>query len=87
MTTVSVVLYYWVLMAATLLLARTAGLADHNSTIIAIIVIVTLLYAGAVLISRSKGRKIEQKQENGTVKKSSGPTGAKHEKNRGKKHK
>lgn len=57
MTKVSVVLYYWILIAAALLFARTAGLADNDSAIIKIIIVLTILYVGVVMISLSMGKK------------------------------
>ncbi len=62
MTKVSVVLYFWVLVVATLLFAKTAGLAEDNEAIIKILVVVTILYVGVVMISRSKGRALEEKR-------------------------
>ncbi|QOX62262.1 hypothetical protein FRZ06_02260 [Anoxybacterium hadale] len=56
MTKVSVVLYYWILVAAALLFARTAGLADNNSAIIKILIVITILYVGVVMISLSLGK-------------------------------
>ena len=56
MTKVSVVLYYWILVAATLLFARTAGLADNNSAIIKILIVVTIIYVGVVMMSLSLGK-------------------------------
>lgn len=62
MTKVSVVLYYWILVVATLLFAKTAGLAEDNEAIIKILVVVTILYVGVVMISRSKGKALEEKR-------------------------
>lgn len=62
MTKVSVVLYYWILVAATLLFAKTAGLAENNEAIIKILVVVTILYVGVAMISRSKGKSREEKR-------------------------
>jgi L-asparagine transporter-like permease len=62
MTKVSVVLYYWVLVVATLLFAKTAGLAENNEAIIKILVVVTILYVGVVMISHSKGKALEEKR-------------------------
>ena len=56
MTKISVALYYWVLVAATLLFARIAGLADNDMAIIKILIVVTILYVGVVMISYSKGK-------------------------------
>lgn len=82
MTKVSVVLYYWILIAATLLLARTAGLADNNSAIVKILVVVTILYVGVVLISRSKGKEIEAKTERNGSKSRGAASGMKRKKKR-----
>jgi len=62
MTRVSVVLYYWVLVAAVLLFARTAGLADNNEAIIKILIVVTILYVGVAMISRQKGKALDEKR-------------------------
>lgn len=62
MTKVSVVLYYWILVAATLLFAKTAGLAENNEAVIKILIVVTILYVGVVMISRSKGKVLEEKR-------------------------
>ena len=62
MTKVSVVLYYWILVVATLLFAKTAGLAEDNEAIVKILVVVTILYAGVVMISRSMGKGMEEKR-------------------------
>ena len=56
MTKVSVVLYYWILVAAALLFARTAGLAENNTAIIKILIVITILYVGVVMISISLGK-------------------------------
>jgi L-asparagine transporter-like permease len=62
MTKVSVVLYYWILVAAVLLFARTAGLADNNAAIVKILIVVTILYVGVVMISRQKGKDRDEKR-------------------------
>ena len=62
MTKVSVVLYYWILVIAVLLFSKTAGLADNNEAIIKILVVTTILYAGVAMISRSKGRALDEKR-------------------------
>lgn len=62
MTKVSVVLYYWILVAAALLFARTAGLADNNTAIIKILIVITILYVGVVMISLSSGKNRTQEQ-------------------------
>ncbi len=62
MTKVSVVLYYWILVAATLLFVKTAGLAENNEAVIKIVVVITILYVGVVMISRSKGKALEEKR-------------------------
>lgn len=62
MTKVSLVLYYWILVVATLLFAKTYGLADNNMAIIKILVVVTILYVGVAMISRSKGKALEEKK-------------------------
>ncbi len=62
MTKVSVVLYYWILIAAVLLFTRTAGLAENNEAVIKIVIIATILYAGVVMLSRAKGKALEEKR-------------------------
>jgi len=62
MTKVSVVLYYWILVVAVLLFAKTAGLAEDNMAIIKILIVVTILYVGVAMISRSKGKALEVKR-------------------------
>ena len=62
MTKVSVVFYYWILVVAVLLFAKTAGLAENNTTIIKILIVVTILYIGIAMISRSKGKALEEKR-------------------------
>ncbi|MDF2654659.1 MAG: hypothetical protein K0R19_1133 [Bacillota bacterium] len=65
MTKVSVVLYYWILVAAALLFARTAGLADNNTAIIKILIVLTILYVGVVMISLSLGKNRAKEYGNG----------------------
>lgn len=62
MTKISVVLYYWILVIAVLLFAKTAGLAENNSAVIKILIVVTILYVGVALISRSKGKALDEKR-------------------------
>lgn len=62
MTRVSVVLFYWILIAAVLLFAKTGGLAENDSAVIKILIVATILYIGVVLISRSKGKALEEKR-------------------------
>lgn len=62
MTKVSVVLYYWILIAAVLLFTRTAGLAENNEAVIKIVIVATILYIGVVMISRSRGKVLEEKR-------------------------
>ncbi len=62
MTKVSVALYYWILVASVLLFARTMGLAENDAAIIKIIIVVTILYVGAVMITLNRGKKMVQKQ-------------------------
>jgi hypothetical protein len=62
MTKVSVVLYYWILVAAVLLFAKTAGLAENNEAIVKILIVTTILYVGVAMISRSRGKVLEEKR-------------------------
>lgn len=62
MTIISIVLYYWILVAAVLLFARTAGLADNDAAIVKILIVVTILYVGVVMIIRSKGKALDEKK-------------------------
>jgi L-asparagine transporter-like permease len=62
MTKVSVVLYYWILIAAVLLFARTAGLAENNEAVIKIVIITTILYVGIAMFSRAKGKALDEKR-------------------------
>lgn len=62
MTKVSAVLYYWILIAAVLLFAKIAGLADNNEAIIKILIVTTILYVGVVMISRSRGKALDEKR-------------------------
>lgn len=80
MTKVSVVLYYWILVAAALLFAKTAGLADNNSAIIKILIVVTILYIGVVLISHSKGKSMAAAQGKAQRNGKAVPNGAKRKK-------
>ncbi|HVI41659.1 MAG TPA: hypothetical protein VM577_13485 [Anaerovoracaceae bacterium] len=83
MTKVSVVLYYWILVVATLLFAKTYGLADNNTAIIKILVVVTILYVGVAMISRSRGKALEE--EKGTESQKNNPASSNFK--RQKKHK
>jgi len=76
MTRISVVLYYWILVAATLLFVRTAGLAENNEAVIKILIVVTILYVGIVMISRVKGKALEAKRA-AEEQKSSAPSSSK----------
>lgn len=58
MTKVSVVLYYWIAVIATLLFSKAAGIADNDMAIIKILIVVTILYVGIVMISYSKGKSL-----------------------------
>jgi L-asparagine transporter-like permease len=80
MTKVSVVLFYWVLVAAVLLFARTAGLAENNEAIIKILVVTTILYVGVAMISRSRGRALEEKRAAAGKSNTAGSPGAKRKK-------
>jgi len=62
MTKVSVVFYYWILVVAVLLFSKTAGLAENNAAVIKILIVVTILYIGIAMISRSKGKALEEKR-------------------------
>jgi hypothetical protein len=62
MTKVSVVLYYWILVVAVLLFAKTAGLAENNEAIVKILIVTTILYVGVAMISRSRGKVLEEKR-------------------------
>ena len=83
MTKVSVVLYYWILVIAVLLFAKTAGLAQNNEAIVKILIVTTILYVGAAMISRSRGRALDEKRAAAGTKNMAASTGA----NRKKKHK
>jgi len=65
MTKVSVVLYYWILVVAVLLFAKTAGLAENNTAVVKILIVVTILYVGVAMISRSKGKALDEKRAKG----------------------
>ena len=80
MNKVSIVLYYWILVAATLLFARTFGLSDNNSAIIKILIVITILYVGVVLITYSKGKKLVESQGKGKQKANSGIANTKRKK-------
>lgn len=82
MTKVSVVLYYWILVAAVLLFTRTAGLAENNEAVIKILIVTTILYAGIVMISRSRGRGMEEKRAAEGERKKTSAAGVKHKKKR-----
>ncbi len=82
MTKVSVVLYYWILVAAVLLFARTAGLADNNEAIIKILIVVTILYVGVAMISRQKGKALDEKRAQEERQGSAAAPGARRKKKR-----
>lgn len=69
MTKISVVLYYWIAVAATLLFAKTAGLAENDGTIIKILIVVTVLYVGIVMASYKRAAKQSGNQGGGSGKK------------------
>ena len=85
MTKISITLYYWILIIATLLFAKTAGLADNNSAIIKILIVVTILYVGVVLIVHSKGKALAEKRSRDWQKNNSADPGAKRKRNANKK--
>lgn len=85
MTKVSVVLYYWILIAAVLLFTKTAGLAENNEAVIKIIAVATILYVGLAMISRSRGKALEQKDDVEGDKKNPSGSGAKRKKKNKKK--
>ena len=68
MTKISIVLYYWILVAASLLFAKTAGLMDNDTAIIKILVVVTIIYAGIVMTSDSMGKTRAETQGAGNSK-------------------
>jgi L-asparagine transporter-like permease len=76
-------LYYWILVAAVLLFARIAGLAENDAAIVKILIVVTILYVGVVMISRSKGKALDEKRTKEGPKDGPAPTGD----SRKKKHK
>jgi uncharacterized membrane protein YkvI len=80
MTKVSVVLYYWILIAAVLLFTRTAGLADNNDAIIKILIVVTILYVGVVVFSRQKGKELDEKRAKEGPKEGSAAPGSRRKK-------
>jgi L-asparagine transporter-like permease len=80
MTKVSVVLYYWVLVAAVMLFAKTAGLAENNEAIIKILIVTTILYVGVVMISRSRGRALDEKRAAAGTKNKAASTGSNRKK-------
>lgn len=80
MSKVSVVLYYWILVAAVLLFAKTFGLADNDTAIIKILVVVTIIYVGVVLTVFSKGKKLLEKQNMQKQKSNSGISNTKRKK-------
>jgi len=82
MTKVSVVLYYWILVAAVLLFARTAGLADNNEAIVKILIVVTILYVGIAMISRQKGKALDEKRAQEGPQNGSAVPGARRKKKR-----
>ncbi len=82
MTKVSVVLYYWILVVAVLLFAKTAGLTENNIAIIKILIVVTILYVGVAMISRSKGKALEEKRAKEGPKSNPDLTGNRRKKNK-----
>lgn len=82
MTKVSVVLYYWLLVIAVLLFAKTAGLAENNEAIIKILIVTTILYAGVAMISRSRGKALDEKRAAEGTKNAAVSSGAKRKKKR-----
>ena len=80
MTKVSVVLYYWILIAAALLFTKAAGLMENDMAVIKIVVVVTILYAGVILMSYSKGRAQTGNQEQGNRKRNPDSSGKKGKK-------
>jgi len=63
MNKVSVVLYYWILVAATLLFARTFGMAQNDEAIIKILIVVTIIYVGVIMTVFSKWKKLDAARE------------------------
>jgi hypothetical protein len=80
MTKVSVVLYYWILVIAVLLFSKTAGIADNNEAIIKILIVTTILYVGVVMISRSRGRALDEKRTVAGTKNMAASSGASRKK-------
>lgn len=80
MTKVSVVLYYWILVIAVLLFSKTAGIADNNEAIIKILIVTTILYVGVAMISRSRGRALDEKRAASGTKNMDVSPGAKRKK-------
>ncbi len=80
MTKVSVVLYYWILIAAVLLFTRTAGLAENNEAVMKILIVTTILYVGLAMISRSRGRALEEKRASAGDRNKPSVAGAKRKK-------
>lgn len=80
MTKISIVLFYWIAVAAALLFAKTAGLADNDMAIIKILVVVSILYVGIVLAVHSKGKSQAEKQGRGTSKNPVNTSGKKKKK-------
>ncbi|MBR0598780.1 hypothetical protein [Sinanaerobacter chloroacetimidivorans] len=62
MSKISVVLYYWIAVAAALLFARTAGIADNDAAIIKILIVVTIAYIGLVMIFHSRAKSVTENQ-------------------------
>lgn len=80
MSKISIFLYYWILVAAVLLMARTAGFADNNKAIIIILVIATAGYAVTVLRVLSKAKKLEEKYARSERRSTAAETGVKRKK-------
>lgn len=80
MTKVSVVFYYWILVIAVLLFSKTAGLAENNTAVIKILIVVTILYIGIAMISRSKGKALDEKRVKEGQKKNTDSTGNRRKK-------
>jgi len=62
MTKLSVVLYYWIFVIATILIAKFAGFADDNSAMLKVLIIVTILYVGIMMVY-STSKKAQKKAE------------------------
>lgn len=82
MTKVSVVLYYWILVIAVLLFSKTAGIAENNEAMIKILIVTTILYVGVAMISRSRGKVLDEKRAAAGMSNRSGSSGVKQKKKR-----